>query len=194
MDHTLLCYWLEILCLCADNPSTRVHYLQSGIVELAQQLTVCTCDVILRLITKSLVGHVTTETSDKLDGIVPITDEEMDWLNATLQASSSPLLMDHTMASVLKGLMSTDVNTEKFHQHKLIPLLKQKWSTSTMDHIIAQLEGSSVTDVSTQQQPTDDEQVTACCTSMLLGDKNAGLLFYISLFIQKPVLMMWSQV
>ena len=81
------------------------------------------------------------------------------------------------MVSILKGLMSTEANTEKFRQHKLISLLKQKCSIPLMDQIIALSEettdrpcqGSSVVDVTSQT--CDDEQTTITGMDCILSCK-----------------------
>jgi len=163
VEHTLLCYWLKIICLCTDSHLTCIQYLQSGLLEVAQQFTIC--DGTLRLISKALVGHIATQSTDKLDDIISLTDEDMTLLIATFQAGLTPPLTSHTIASILKGLMSTEVNIEKFRQHKLTSLLRQKLSIPIMDQIIAQLEGTSIVDVTLQA--SDNKQTATCDSGMI---------------------------
>ena len=173
LEHTLLCLWLEILCLCADSHRTHVQCFQSGLLEVAQHFIVGSCDNNLRLISKALVGHVVTESTNKLDDIISLTDEEMTSLFGTFQAGLTPPLTDLTMASILKGLMSSEVNTEKFRQHKLTSLLRENWSIPILDQIIAQLEGTTIVGVSSQ---VSDDKRMATCNSGIWTSLYAGRL------------------
>ena len=150
LDYKLLCYCLEIICLCIDEHLLCVKCIQAGLLELAEKLA-NGFDATVRLISKAIIGHLIVELPSKVDDIVSLTEEEMAPLLMLLQAGShNPLyISDCTIVSMLKSFMNNKTNVEQFEKHKLTCLLEQKWNSSKIDVIIAQLNSSSLNATST---------------------------------------------
>lgn len=117
-------YWLEIVCLCADNsssPTVPNTFDASSIVKSSQFSADCS----LRLILKALSGLlcVDVQQSD-----MALTDEELKFFLNSLESQSYSQLCasECVIPCLLKGLLKNKENAEKFYQHNLRCILQQK--------------------------------------------------------------------
>ena len=110
---------------------------QTGLLELSEKFANGS-DLNVRLISKAIIGHLTA------NDIASLTDEEMAALLVMFESGShDPLyISDFTIVSMLKGFTNNKSNIEQFKNHNFTSLLEQKWNSSSIDVIIAQLNSS----------------------------------------------------